>query len=75
MENMFVGHETPSIPLLVQQVVIAKYIHCSQTNDLVFPSNFVPLTTFSAFCLLPSCLMCCRRLIPHTQLEGVHKSS
>lgn len=34
------GYENPPTPLLLQQVVIAKYIHCSQTNDLVFPSNF-----------------------------------
>lgn len=62
VENTFTGHETSPIPLPVEQVAIAKYVHCSQTNYLVFPANFEPLTTFYGFCLLASCLMCCRNL-------------
>lgn len=46
----FTGHKTPSIPLLVQQVVIVKY----RPKKL---SSFVPLTTSSAFCLLPASLV------------------
>lgn len=50
-ENTFTGHRTSSIPLLVEQVAIAKYIHCCQTNNLVFPAHFEPLPTFYGFCL------------------------